>query len=167
MSNTSLMSLTLLNFSVFLLCFQDKIQTIGLQDPQRHGFCTPPTTTTSSMHFTLYCALNQLQYKYQATSCYCKACFFCLEYCFLFYLSWLGRASGVGNGNPLQYSCLENSMDREAQCTAVHGVTKSQTWPSDCAWAWISTNLQKNVLLSKSSLCPSVSPFQVMSESPT
>ena len=127
MSNTSLMSLTLLNFSVFLLCFQDKIQTIGLQDPQRHGFCTPPTTTTSSMHFTLYCALNQLQYKYQATSCYCKACFFCLEYCFILYLSWLGRASGVGNGNPLQYSCLENSMDREAQCTAVHGVTKSQT----------------------------------------
>ena len=35
----------------------------------------------------------------------------------------LGRAPGEGNGNPLQYSCLENSMDREAWRTTVHGVT--------------------------------------------
>ena len=34
---------------------------------------------------------------------------------------------GEGNGNPLQYSCLENSMDRGAWQTTVHGVTKSQT----------------------------------------
>ena len=34
---------------------------------------------------------------------------------------------GGGNGNPLQYSCLENSMDREASRATVHGVTKSQT----------------------------------------
>ena len=32
-----------------------------------------------------------------------------------------------GNGNPLQYSCLENSMDRGAWQAIVHGVTKSQT----------------------------------------
>ena len=38
--------------------------------------------------------------------------------------------SGEGNGNPLQYSCLENSMDREAWRATVHGVTKSQTRPS-------------------------------------
>ena len=38
-----------------------------------------------------------------------------------------GRSTGVGNGNPLQYSCLENSMDREAWWARVHGVTKSQT----------------------------------------
>ena len=31
------------------------------------------------------------------------------------------------NGNPLQYSCLENSMDRGAWWTTIHGVTKSQT----------------------------------------
>ena len=36
-----------------------------------------------------------------------------------------------GNGNPLQYSCLENSMDGGAQWAAVHGVTKSQTQLSD------------------------------------
>ena len=38
-----------------------------------------------------------------------------------------GRSLGVGNGNPLQYSCLENSMDRGAWQATVHGVTKSQT----------------------------------------
>ena len=37
-----------------------------------------------------------------------------------------GRSPGVGNGNPLQYSCLENSMDRGAQWATVHGVTKSR-----------------------------------------
>ena len=42
-----------------------------------------------------------------------------------------GRAYGEGNGYPLQYSCLENPMDRGAWWTTVHGVTKSQTWLSD------------------------------------
>ena len=42
-----------------------------------------------------------------------------------------GRAPGEGNGNPLQYSCLENPMDGEAWCTAVHGVSKSRTGLSD------------------------------------
>ena len=35
----------------------------------------------------------------------------------------LGKSPGEGNGNPLQYSSLENSMDREAQWTTVQGVT--------------------------------------------
>ena len=39
----------------------------------------------------------------------------------------LGRSSGEGNGNPLQYSCLENPMDRGAWWAMVHGFTKSQT----------------------------------------
>ena len=38
-----------------------------------------------------------------------------------------GRSPGGGHGNPLQYFCLENPMDREAWRAAVHGVTKSQT----------------------------------------
>ena len=37
------------------------------------------------------------------------------------------RSTGEGNGYPLQYSCLENSMDRGAWCATVHWVTKSQT----------------------------------------
>ena len=42
-----------------------------------------------------------------------------------------GRSPGEGRGNPLQYSCLENSMDRGAWQDTVHGVTKSQTQLSD------------------------------------
>ena len=38
-----------------------------------------------------------------------------------------GRSPGEGNGNPLQYSCLKNSMDRGAWQAAVHRVTKSGT----------------------------------------
>ena len=34
---------------------------------------------------------------------------------------------GEGNGNPLQYACLENPVDREAWWAAVYGVTQSQT----------------------------------------
>ena len=38
-----------------------------------------------------------------------------------------GRSPGEGNGNPLEYSCLENSMDRGAWWATVHGVAVSQT----------------------------------------
>ena len=38
-----------------------------------------------------------------------------------------GRSSGEGNGNPLQYSCPENPMDRGAWWATVHRVTKSRT----------------------------------------
>ena len=40
----------------------------------------------------------------------------------------LGRSPGEGHGNPLQYSCLENSMDRGAWQAIVHRVTKSWIW---------------------------------------
>ena len=43
----------------------------------------------------------------------------------------LGRSPGERNGNPLQYSFLENPMDRGAWWATVHGVTKSQTRMSD------------------------------------
>ena len=39
-----------------------------------------------------------------------------------------GRSSGGGHGNPLQYSCLENPMDRGAWRATVHRVAKSWTW---------------------------------------
>ena len=42
-----------------------------------------------------------------------------------------GRSPGEGNGNPLQYTCLENSMDRGAWLATVHGVAKSWTRLSD------------------------------------
>ena len=43
----------------------------------------------------------------------------------------LGRSPGEGHGNPLQYSCLENSTDRGAWWATVHGVAKNKTWSSD------------------------------------
>ena len=55
------------------------------------------------------------------------------------------RFSGEGNGYPLQYSCLENSMDRGAWWATVHRVAKSQTWLK-----WLSTHIRiYNVYLSK------------------
>ena len=42
-----------------------------------------------------------------------------------------GRSPGEGKGNPLQYSCLENPMDRGAWWATVHGVAKSWTRLSD------------------------------------
>ena len=39
-----------------------------------------------------------------------------------------GRYPGEGHGNPLQYSCLDNPIDRGAWRTTVHGVARSQTW---------------------------------------
>ena len=42
-------------------------------------------------------------------------------------ISGWGRSPGEGNGNPPQYSCLENSMDRGAWRATLHGVAKSQT----------------------------------------
>ena len=42
-----------------------------------------------------------------------------------------GRSPGGGYGNPLQYSCLGNPMDRGAWRATVHGVTKSRTCLSD------------------------------------
>ena len=54
-----------------------------------------------------------------------------------------GRSPGEGNGNPLQYSCLENSMDRGAWWATVHGVAKSQTRLNDF------TSLQTMVELMK------------------
>ena len=41
------------------------------------------------------------------------------------------RSPGEGNGNPLQYSCLGNSMDRGAWWSTVHGVTESHTGLSE------------------------------------
>ena len=49
----------------------------------------------------------------------------------------LGRSPGGGHGNPLQYFCLENPMDRGAWRATVHGVTES-----DVTWQLHSSNKQ-------------------------
>ena len=65
-----------------------------------------------------------------------------------------GRAPGVGNGNPLQYSCLENSTDRGTWWTIVHGIARNWTLLS------MSTNeherkcVNPNLLIHLTSLSP-------------
>ena len=48
----------------------------------------------------------------------------------------LGRSPGEGNGNPLQYPCLENPMDRGAWWVTVHRVAKSQTRQKRLSKQW-------------------------------
>ena len=61
----------------------------------------------------------------------------------------VGGSPRGGNSNPLQYSCLENPMDRGAWEATVHGVPKSQTWLSN--WAC-------SCIVEYGSLCYSVAP---------
>ena len=68
-----------------------------------------------------------------------------------------GRSPGEGNGNPLQYSCLENSMNKGAWLSTVHGVPKNQTWLNTVQWQGIwsyfyRVHLAQFVMKSKSQL---------------
>ena len=89
----------------------------------------------------------------------------------------LGRSPEGGNGNPFQYSCLENAMDRRAWRATVHGVAKCQTRLSD--WAHTSPSgsspvqaQSQNTLGSPSSgpkptpVLDSISPHQLSSSHP-
>ena len=59
----------------------------------------------------------------------------------------LERSPGEGNGNPLQYSCLENTMDRGTWRAPVHGMAKSQTQLSDSTkttWSFTYGTVREN-----------------------
>ena len=61
-----------------------------------------------------------------------------------------GRSPGEGNGNPLQDSCLENPMDREAWWATVHGVAKSRTRLSDFTYLLTYTESESHSVMSNS-----------------
>ena len=73
-------------------------------------------------------------------------------------ISELGRFPGEGNGNPLQYSCLENPMDGRAWQATVHGVMKSQTRLSDFT---LTFTLYSILLIQKNEL-PGISTINVL-----
>ena len=56
-----------------------------------------------------------------------------------------GRSPGEGNGNPIQYFCLEDPMDREAWQAPVHGVLKSRTQLSDFTFTFHFHALEKEM----------------------
>ena len=56
-----------------------------------------------------------------------------------------GRSPEEGNGNPLQYSCLENPMDRRGWWATVHGVVRSRTRLSDCPFTFHFHALEKEM----------------------
>ena len=62
-----------------------------------------------------------------------------------FQLNLINEVFGEGNGTPLQYSCLENPMDRGAWWAAVHGVAKSQTRLSDFTFTIYFRALEKEM----------------------
>ena len=69
----------------------------------------------------------------------------------------LGRSPGGGNGNPLQYSCLKNSMDRGAWWATVHGVAKmTEQWSAHTQYILIER--RKGMLASAGALDYSVDP---------
>ena len=57
----------------------------------------------------------------------------------------LGRSPGEGDGYPLQYSCLENSMDRRAWWATVHGIIESQTRLTDVHFQAFYRNITLNI----------------------
>ena len=65
----------------------------------------------------------------------------------------MGSIPGVGNGNPFQYICLENSVDREASRAAVHGVAESRTQLSDWVCRCAHTQEVCSVLLGYHCFC--------------
>ena len=73
------------------------------------------------------------------------------------------RSPGGGHGNPLQYSCLENPMDRGAWWATVRRVTKSQTWLkclSTHAQAQVPSHLEFSRMLNAlDGSCPILTPF--------
>ena len=76
------------------------------------------------------------------STCQCRRCKFD---------PWVGKIPVVGNGHPLQYSCMENPMNRGIWQATVHGVAKSRTQLSD--WAAEHTHFHKSSSNSRGSSC--------------
>ena len=72
-------------------------------------------------------------------------CAHCLQLSLFSKLTWLLWLHGEANGNPLQYSCLENPMDGGAWWAAVHGVARCRTQLSDFTFTFHFHALEKEM----------------------
>ena len=71
--------------------------------------------------------------------------FYSYSQVFVFILSIFREKAGEGNGTPLQYSCLENPMDRGAWKAAVHGVAEDPAWLSNFTFTFHFHALEKEM----------------------
>ena len=95
-----------------------------------------------------YCLLYEsLAFYFKSASSRCLNDLFIKLYQFISLSNWYMPSTlrGEGNGNPLQYSCLENPMDGGAWCAAVHGVAKSRTRLSDFTFTFHFQALEKEM----------------------
>ena len=74
-------------------------------------------------------------------------------------ISGSGRSPGEGNGNPLQYSCLEDPTDRGAWWATVHGVTKSWTRLSHFTFTFIMVQLSHPYMTTGKTIALTVQTF--------
>ena len=95
---------------------------IGFQDPTRHLTPKSSFNQRSFVTFSYWASQVVPEVKNLATNAGDTR--------------YVDSIPGVGNSNSLQYSCLENSMNREAWCATVDGVAKSRTWLSMHAMLW-------------------------------
>ena len=77
-----------------------------------------------------------------------------------------GRSPGEGNGNPLQYSCLENPMDSGAWRATVHGVAKSHTRLNNKTSHFLTTTSRKGEPLPHKTAPKAVDYLQILESSP-
>ena len=74
-----------------------------------------------------------------------------------------GRSPGEGNGNPFQYSCLENPMDGGAWWATVHGVTKSRTQLRDFTSSLQRTKRRASLVIQWLRICLAIEGIQIQS----
>ena len=98
------------------------------------AFCVSSWSTIVYLRVCSYCFIVYgIGLMYKESACQCR------RYRRHEFDSWVRKIPGGENSNPVQYSCLENPMDRAAWWATVHGVAKSWTWLSN--WAHIMTSV--------------------------
>ena len=99
-----------------------------------HGVAKSRTRLSDWTELNVLCGLPRW-HSYRESACQCRRC---RRHGFHPWILGSGKSSGVGNDNPLQYSCLENPMDRRVwQATVLGWQRVGHDWACTCAWCAI------------------------------